>query len=149
MDITSGQRTYYLGVSANGVSSFDVDIPFRDSAGNLIDCNYFRIDGTTNQNNGAFVAELSGVSKAGNMTSLNLRSLRVYTNIAPSGILGVGGALVFGQVTTAQWHGCNGEICTGIKLRVDSNAGSQFFGITYGNLIPYNVLRTNAYDKGV
>lgn len=152
-DITTGQRTYFLGLSST-LSSFEVDVPFRDTSGNIINCNYVKIENTVNAGNGTFVAELSGLSKVGNMTLNNLRAnyaVTALTGLVPafSGILGIGGAMGQGANPVAVWHGSNGEICNGLKLKVAFGfGGSQYFGITYGNLIPYNVLRSDMYDKG-
>lgn len=153
MDITTGQRTYYLGVSS-ALSSQTVDIIFEDTQGNNIKCNYVKIEAAAigTAQIGSFVAELSGLSKTGSMTLNQLSAVTNTTSPNTSGILGIGGIYGTSLKSEAVWHGSNGEICTGIKLRhLSQYTGSpnSYFGITYGNLIPYNVLRTNAYDKGV
>ena len=149
-DITTGQRTYFLAVSS--ASNFVADIPFRDTAGNIINCNYIKIDSTTNGagSNGCYVAELSGLSRVGNMTLNSLSACKSITNFNGSGILGIGCAFGGGTNGTSVWHGSNGEICNGIKLQLflQGAGASVIVSITYGNLIPYNVLRSDMYDKG-
>ena len=67
-----------------------------------------------------------------------------------SGICGVGAVFGAGTQGVAEWHGSNGELCTGVKLQVMSTASNRWLiGVTYGNLIPYNTLRTDAYNKGL
>lgn len=149
-DIITGQRTFFLGVSAvaGANTHTSVAIPFRDSAGNLIKCNYFKVETAANAANasGIFVAELSGVPIFRTVGTTNV----VYnvTSLPGSGICGVGGTIGGGTGGVAEWHGCNGDVCTGINLRFISTQVSQFFAITYGNLLPYNVLRSDSYDKG-
>lgn len=150
-DITTGQRTYFLGLSST-LSSFDIDIPFRDTAGNIINCNYVKIENTVNAGNGTFVAELSGLSRVGNMTLNNLRAGYAVTTTGQtltfSGILGIGGAIGQGANPVAVWHGSNGEVCNGLKLRVAFGfGGSQYFGITYGNLLPFNITRITGFSN--
>ena len=41
-DLRTGQRTFYVGLSGLADGSV-TEIPFRDSAGNNIKCNYFKI----------------------------------------------------------------------------------------------------------
>lgn len=151
-DITTGQRTYFLGLSST-LSSFQFDIPFRDTSGNIINCNYIRIDSAVNAGNGIFVAELSGLSRVGNMTLNNIPAASgLFGGTGPavySGILGIGSVMGPGLATPAVWHASNGEVCNGIRLKVAFGfGGSQYFGITYGNLLPYNILRSDIYDKG-
>jgi hypothetical protein len=153
MDITTGQRTFYLAVSSASQAQ-TVDIIFEDTQGNNIKCNYVKIEaaaiGTSQM--GSFAAELSGLSRTGNMILNQLSSVTNTITPNASGILGIGGIYGTNIKSEAVWHGCNGEICTGIRLQHRSQSAGSFnsyFGITYGNLIPYNVLRTDAYNKGV
>lgn len=148
-DITTGQRTYYLAVSS-GQAGITFDVPFRDTAGNIINCNYVKIDavGGTGGLVGSFVAELSGLSRVGNMT---LNQLSAVTNTATpntSGILGIGAAYSISIKGEAVWHGSNGEICNGVKIRFQSSGTNTTFGITYGNLLPFNTLRITGFSSG-
>jgi len=149
MDITSGQRTYYLALSSTGTNLSQVSsIPFKDTAGNNINCNYVKLVAVTDATgNGSFVAELSGLSRTGNMVTNTLSA--VNSTVNTSGICGIGSTFGGGTQGVAEWHGSNGEICTGIKLQTMATVHRWLIGITYGNLIPYNVLRTDAYNKGV
>jgi len=149
-DLVTGQRTFYLGVSGL-VNESITEIPFRDSAGNDIKCSYFRITGRGAgdvEHATAVVAELSGVSHTGNMVTDTLSA--VQAAVPGKGICGVGfvGALGPGE---AEWHGSNGQVCTGIKVKVQTESGAGvLIGVTYGNLFPLNSLRLEqSYDAGV
>ena len=149
MDLVTGQRTFYIGVS--GISDEEiVEVPFVDSAGSGMSCNYFKITarGRTISNQGAIVAELSGVSHVGDRVTNDISALEGTPS--PSGICGIG--FVFGVDSQYhEWHGSNGQVCTGIKLRTTIEAGDVIVGITYGNLFPLNTIRTTndlIYDAG-
>jgi hypothetical protein len=150
MDITTGQRTFCLGLSGLGADgeARTYDVPFVDTAGNNINCNYFKLTtggGTTDQ--GAIIAELSGVSMAGDMVSNEISALNASP--AASGICGVGlvyGGLSFGETS---WHGSNGEVCNGVRLQVYATNGAPVeLMLEYGNLLPYNILKSSSYDAG-
>jgi hypothetical protein len=158
MDIVTGQRTFFLGVSAfnpgSPGSTGTIHVPFRDSSGNFIRCNYFKVDLTTNQGtvaSGCFVAEPSGVSI---FRQVGANPVCYATTALPgSGICGVGTAFVNNGST--EWHGANGEVCTAINIRVQySGTPTLCFGVTYGNLMPYSMLRetrqnsAGSYDRG-
>ena len=154
-DITTGQRTFYIGLSS-GQYNQTIDIPFRDTSGNIINCNYVRIDavGGVGSQVGSFVAELSGLSRVGNMTN-SQTSAAINTTLPGttivSGILGIGSSYSVNCRGEAFWHGSNGEICNGIKLRfVTAGLGGQntTFGITYGNLLPFNPIRITGFSSG-
>lgn len=154
MNINTGQRTYFLGLS--GTAPFLVNVPFVDTLGNIIDCNYFSItihNATQGWVNG-YLVELSGVSKSGSVTTNStIRPLRFNTDLALSGICGLGGVIGAGYASTNEWHGCNGEHCTGISIKLEglgpAGDNNTIMAITYGNLFPYNILRSDMYDKGV
>ena len=151
MDLITGQRTFYVGVSGLADGSV-IEIPFRDSAGNDIKCNYFRITGRNDvatQNYMGLVAELSGVSHEGDMITNALSA--VQAAVPTSGICGVGFVAGAGH-EGAEWHGSNGQVCTGVKVQVQTESGEVAIGITYGNLFPLNTIRTTnnlIYDAGV
>ena len=154
MDIITGQRTFCVAVSAlgsDGISTL-TEIPFVDTAGNNINCNYFKMsvaNGSINAR-GAVVAELSGVSKAGNMEDLAISALAAAP--AASGICGIGVIYAGFDVVDAYWHGSNGEICNGVKLQVNhvgtAGDGNTLVLMEYGNLLPYNILKSDSYNAG-
>jgi len=152
-DLVTGQRTFYLGLSGTAPEPNNVihDVIFRDTSGNDIKCNYFKvstvIDGIVGLA-GAWVAELSGVSHTGDMVTDTVSSVEASPSV--SGICGIGGVMCAAP-TSEEWHGSNGQVATGFKLQVMSE-GVWFIGITYGNLFPLNTLRTNnnlIYDAGI
>ena len=155
MDLVTGQRTFCLGVSGDGVAegTLTQDIPFVDSSGNNIKCSYFKMElaGT----NGAsktlgVVAEVSGISHVGDAVTDSLSALSATP--APSGICGIGAVAAYLQTGASEWHGSNGQVATGVRL-VITNVGPStpyFIMLTYGNLFPLNSLRLEqSYDAGV
>ena len=155
MDLVTGQRTFYVGLSGLADGSV-TEIPFRDTAGNDIKCNYIEVSMTIKggvSEVGGFVAELSGVPHEGDMITDTVSALN--STLEGSGICG------FGSVTTARgnpvsktWHGSNGQVATGIKVQVATDATDaaegMLLGITYGNLYPLNSKRlAQSYDAGV
>lgn len=153
MDITTGQRTFYLGVSSTGTNSSQIyNIPLTDTSGSNINCNYVKLVAAIADvtGNGSFVAELSGLSRVGNMVTNTLSA--VNSTVNTSGICGVGSVFGGGSLGYTEWHGSNGEVCNGIKLQVQATAQRWLIGITYGNLLPYNPVRgmpvTNAVGNG-
>lgn len=156
--IETGQRTYFISVSGTATASQIVTIPFEDTSGNAIRCNYFKLTAAASLASSliSVVAEPSGVSKTGDMVLNSLSAIKDVTALNGSGILGIGGVACGGPIQEV-WHGANGEVCNGIKLQV--NSGSNWYvGITYGNLIPFNPLRIAAsypntqplaYDRGI
>jgi hypothetical protein len=157
MDLTTGQRTFCLNLS--GLSIPDettvTHVPFRDSSGNLIKCNYVRVSaskgGGSNPPNGVLV-ELSGVSHIGNAVLNELSGMQASSaNINPSGVCGFGLLCSYLAVDSGEWHGSNGEVATAINLVIGGAPSvCDSYSITYGNLFQLNPLRlSQGYDKGV
>jgi|15BtaG_2_1085339.scaffolds.fasta_scaffold02317_4 hypothetical protein len=158
MDLITGQRTFCLGLS--GVGAADVttttDIPFRDSGGNDIKCNYLSVKSTsiTAGLNAMVLVELSGVSHEGNAVLNSLSALPDDKDVPnASGVCGFAvpcGYLTLGE---GEWHGSNGQVATGIRLVTTSSHTAKLnLSITYGNLFPLNTIRTTnnlIYDAGV
>jgi uncharacterized sodium:solute symporter family permease YidK len=152
MDLGTGQRTFCIGVSGTSVadSTITVDVPFVDSAGNNIKCSYFKMQsaGTAGANQKtAIVAELSGVAHAGDAV---VNGLSAVASTNTSGILGVGVITGYLHDAVTEWHGGNGEVCTGLRLIITSAsvATDYFIQLTYGNLLPLNPLRLQDTSKG-
>jgi hypothetical protein len=150
-DLTTGQRTYYTSRSALPVGTCS-GVNFFDSSGNAMNCNYFKITARCDVEltEGAIVAELIG-SNLGNNGNQELNAVSALsTSACTSGILGIGMLTCGNAVTEGEWHGSNGQVCTGIKVQV--NGAISSIGVTYGNLFPLNTLRTTnnlIYDAGV
>ena len=153
MDLITGQRTFCVGLSgiANQVIT---DIPFRDTEGNDIKCNYFKLHaslgGGAAANVGSVVAQVSGISIGGNMVGTGISG--VGGTLEGSGICGVGVMTAHDAVGEATWHGSNGQVCTGIQVQTQLNGGTMSLLVTYGNLFPLNTIRTTnslIYDAGV
>tara|TARA_A100001391_G_scaffold152934_1_gene110728 strand:- start:2637 stop:3101 length:465 start_codon:yes stop_codon:yes gene_type:complete len=154
MDLVTGQRTYVLGVSGTLTANVPkiVEIPFTDTAGNIIDCNYCKLEvaGTANAAQAqSVVLELSGLSREGNMVLNAVSALQNDGALAGSGILGIGVIGKFSPATPAEWHGSNGQVANGAKLQILSEIAEYQLMITYGNLLPLNTIRLDQYDRGV
>jgi len=152
-DIVTGQRTFCLGLSGLGIAdkTETLDVPFVDSGGNLIKCNYISIRTTSTVSflNAGLLVELSGVSHVGDAVTDSLSALSATP--APSGVCGF--AVPCGYLTegAGEWHGSNGQVATGVRLIVTSDKlDAVNILITYGNLFPLNSLRLEqSYDAGV
>lgn len=155
MDLVTGQRTYVVGVSGTLTAHtvHTVDIPFTDTSGQLINCNYCKVQlgsaGAAGKSTAA-ILELSGLSREGDMVTNTLSGFQDDANLGGSGILGIGvcnGYLAANNV--AEWHGSNGEVATGVKVQLHSSDTTYRMILTYGNLYPLNTLRLEqSYDKG-
>jgi len=157
-----GQRTFYIGVS--GVPAFNrtpdiLEVPFVDTAGNLIKCNYFSVQAIShdqsNSDVGSAAVEVSGIAHLGDMELLGIEP--VSSTLSPSGICGLG-LIYFRLGKMSEWHGSNGQVATGVKIQVKSTINTVvakptpkvMLGITYGNLFPLNSRRLEqSYDAGV
>tara|TARA_Y100000310_G_C20669531_1_gene809459 strand:- start:463 stop:939 length:477 start_codon:yes stop_codon:yes gene_type:complete len=155
-DIVTGQRTFCLGLSGLGLQdeTETIDVPFVDSGGNLIKCNYLSVKSSSIQTNlnAMVLVELSGVSHEGNAVLNSLSALPDSDGVpSTSGVCGF--AVPCGYVITGEgeWHGSNGQVATGIRLvTTASNSNKINLAITYGNLFPLNSLRLEqSYDAGV
>jgi hypothetical protein len=148
MDLITGQRTFFLGVSGANPNTFaNTSVTFRDTSGNTIKCNYFKVDvvnNLTSNTSGCFVVEPVGPSIFKNVG--NNAVCYATTALPTSGICGIGS--VFVGNASVEWHGSNGEVCTGINIRAQA-AGNPFlcYGITYGNLLPFNPLKVSGFSN--
>jgi len=150
MDLQTGQRTFFLGLSSLADGSV-TEVPFVDSAGNEIRCNYFEINAvgsnTINGSDGFFAAQVSGVPHVGDFVVDEVSAAK--TTVQTSGICGVGGAVAAGGTSKATWHGSNGQVATGIKIHIVAGQPLNL-AITYGNLYPLNSIRLGqSYDNGL
>jgi len=150
MQIETGQRTFFIAVS--GIVPFTSYVPFFDTSGNPIKCNYISVQVTNGSvaGNGYAAFEVSGVSK---VTSINnIQTATARTNVQASGIVGFGIPYGGGRLLGShEWHGSNGEVAVGLTIKTTTHTvapNGAIVGITYGNLLPYNSLRANSYDKG-
>ena len=103
MDLVTGQRTFCLGLSANTtVDTSQVwDVPFVDSAGNVMKCNY--VDVSVQADDAAAIGilafELSGLVTEGNAVLDGLSSISTITTPNASGICGFN--MVLGATTNS------------------------------------------------
>jgi hypothetical protein len=144
-DLISGQRTFFLGVSSLGVGS-TTTVPFVDTAGNVIKCNYVSITAARDSAGVGMVGfELSGPSRQGDMVvnGLTIDPASPET----SSILGFGGVVTQSATEKFVWHGSNGELASAVKIR--AGEGGAVVGITFGNIKPWNMLRDYTVDDGV
>jgi len=152
-DLVTGQRTFCLGLSGLGTidETETMDVPFVDSGGNLIKCNYISIKSTSKISglNGGVLVELSGVSHVGDAITNELSALSATP--ATSGVCGFALPVAYLTEGTGEWHGSNGQVATGVRLIISANFTEEInLAITYGNLFPLNSLRLEqSYDAGV
>lgn len=148
-----GQRTYTVGFSGIGVAD-DVehlDVPFVDSAGNVIKCNYIKVEA-----NGKFtgytaiMCHPSGV-EGQSFVDLTQSSVVAATDLPLASCnVGFGLLATYSGNGTGTWHGSNGEIATGLRMLFHSNKDNFIsLVVTYGNLYPFNPIALDSYDKGV
>lgn len=150
MDLTAGQRTFsYVLVNVNSLDSI-TEVPFYDSAGNLIKCNYIHIDlfaGDSAGDESYLFVEPSGIS-AGNAEDLGI-GFPTTSAVPASGICGFSMISCARNVTSREWFAPNGDEPSGLKLYYRGDANG-IIAITYGTILPRNVLRSKEmYDRGL
>lgn len=155
MDLITGQRTYVIGVSGTYTTNESkiVEVPFKDTAGNVIECSYCSVQlagavGATKST--SVTLELSGLSREGDMVTNELSGFQADDDLTGSGILGLAicnGYL--GASPLAEWHASNKEVVTGAKLQIHGDDNNYKAIITYGNLYPLNSKKLDVYDRGV
>ena len=156
MDLVTGQRTYTLAVSAamvNGVTEH-FDIPFVDTAGNVIRCSYLNVSMMADHANsyGSVAFELIGLVTEGNAVLNTLSSVTAIASPNASGVCGFG--LPIGAVPNSYtWHGSQNQIVTGVRIlpQQGGSTGDELtITLTYGNLYGLNSGRLEqSYDAGV
>ena len=151
IDITTGQRTFFLALSATTVTTTsNISIPFRDTSGNIIKCNYFKVDAALGRVDrvGLVLVEPSGIPVTRLHTNMpTVSAIYATTAIPTSGSLGGGVILGGGSTGSYEWHAPNSDYCTGLNFKLVSQDNTVLLGITYGNLMPFNVLRANSYSN--
>ena len=120
-ELTTGQRTFCIGVSGLGTQGLTEDpteIHFVDTEGSVMKCSYFSM--TVNTVNdceeAAVIAQLSGTNSFGTGNAVLNELSALGAAGAASGIVGVGTVCGKGGPQTVEWHGSNGQVCTGISL---------------------------------
>lgn len=151
MDLNTGQRTFCYYLSGVNALNSTTSVPFQDSAGNVIKCNYvnvqLNVNGTAGQV-GSLIVELSGIS-AGDAEDLSLGHPAANT-VPASGVCGFSMAGVArGKPAEYTWCASNGDEPAGLKLFYRGDAAANI-AITYGTVRPRNVLRSKEmYDRGL
>jgi len=158
MQLHTGQRTFYVGVSGilgTGAQGKGTEIPFVDSAGNSMRCNYFQVEvaGGNNNDSGIYAVEVSGVRKEGNIVDSIISPVEPYPSMETSGICGTG-SIIRPANDYVIWHGSNGEVATGVRVQLKTALGELGLKskvvVIYGNLFPLNPRRLEqSYDAGV
>lgn len=165
--VGEGMRTYGYVVSSvpfNGAAS---SLPFVDSGGDLIKCNYAKImvhydyDNAGDARDHAVVwIEPSGPA-GGTANSIvdDVNICHEYTmdDIAAGNVSGTYGQAIFAAVNTpgvAEFKCTNEEVMTSFNIRtedhpkVGSHTGEVTIEVIYGNITPVNTLRQDRFDKG-
>ena len=161
-NLIEGKRVFCMGIDRSLVQDtlVDIEVFFKDTAGNNINCNYFKIyhssfetQANASATTYSFIAEPVGVSKEGAYSDTGVVG---FSENITSGVLGAGALGISDDVKQCiTWRGSNKQDCNGVNLQIYPNfvaAGKDekvFILIEYGNVFPYNPLRTDSYNLGL
>ena len=156
--LNEGMRVFSYALSGfteNTTSS----LPFVDSVGNEIYCNYFKVilhfhaEDTSYdpQDHAIALIEIPGQAVNG-LDDPNLHEPFTSTTDV-SGFCGLF-AIARGESDGfAEWKAPNDTRISGIKIHLredyDKAGGEVFIYLTYGNITAFNTLRQDRYDRGV
>ena len=163
--INEGQRIFSYGVSGLEDPTGDPSaFGFFDSAGNRMGVNYIKCTviypaDATKGGHAVCRFEVSGTDLQGSLlTDSSLLSPFNTDETAAGTVSGICGEIVHAQPTSPgvfEWKAGNNTVATGIVFSIyeHTHAGGQAAEdieliITYGNIIPFNPLRQDRYDRG-
>ena len=167
LELNSGERTYGYAVSGVPAGTEASGLPFVDSAGNRINCNYCRVmvhydaDSNGDERDHAIVwVEPSGSGHTDFSMTVDPNIAQEYSidDVAAGNVSGVNGQAVFaslGNNGVSEYKCDNGAIIDSVNVKVEdhpknpSHAGSITIELVYGNVTAFNTLRQDRYDRGV
>jgi hypothetical protein len=159
--LLTGQRTFCKGFDktfgVTPVEEQEQEVLFTDTSGGSITCNYFSVRSIELNPNTRYsvIVEPIGLDIEGSYSTTLVPNYHNNTNVlSTSGICGIGYIGVARGVGSVEWKGSNTQSCTGIKIKIQpiniaGKARSIKFMVEYGNVFPYNPLRTDSYDLGL
>ena len=166
LELQSGERTYGYAVSGVPAGTEASGLPFVDSAGNRINCNYCRVmvhyDPHTDadQKSHAIVwIEPSGSGHTDFSMTADPNKAQEYSidDVAAGNVSGTNGQAVFaslGNDGVSEYKCDNGAIMDSVNVKVEdhpktaSNPGSITLNLVYGNVTSFSTLRQDRYDRG-
>ena len=154
--LKEGMRVFSYALSGftdNTTSSF----PFVDSVGNEIYCNYFKVILHFHAATASYdpqdhvIAFIEIPNQATNGVDELYEPFTSTTDV--SGFCGLF-AIARGESDgIAEWKAPNDTRISSIKIHIhedyDKAGGEVFIYLTYGNITPFNTLRSDRYDRGV
>jgi hypothetical protein len=161
--LIEGKRTFCKGFKRTPITGTEavVEVDFTGTSGNLINCNYFKVNTIASELAGAngttysLICEPKKVSIAGRFDDTGVLP---FSNIITSGICGVGTIGVARNNNSGhdiEWKASNGEVCNGLLIQIlpnlvgTSKAEEILVMVEYGNIFAYNSIRTDSYDLGL
>ena len=156
-----GKRTFCKGFKRTPITGTEVvvEVDFTDTSGNLINCNYFKVNTIASQLAGAsgttysLICEPKGVSIEGKFDETGVLP---FSDTITSGICGVGTIGVARNNNSGhdtEWKAHNGEKSNGVLIQILPNlVGTSeeiLVMVEYGNIFPYNPRKVDLYDLGL
>ena len=167
LELNSGERTYGYAVSGVPPGTEASGLPFVDSAGNRINCNYCRVmvhyDPDTNggdRDHAIVWVEPSGSGHTDFSMVDNPNIVGEYSmdDVVAGDVSGINGQAVFaslGSNGVSEYKCQNGAIMDSVNVRVEdhpknpSHEGEITINVIYGNVTAFNTIRQDRYDTGV
>ena len=167
LNLNDGERTYGYAVSSVPLDGATASgLPFVDSGGNRIKCNYARVQvhydpaaGTHTTDHCIAWIEPSGPTSHtahSILTNVNIANEFTMDQAVAGNVSGVYGQVVFADIHSpgvVEFKCDNGEIMDSVNIRLEDHpksgsAGSVTIELVYGNITSFNTLRQDRYDRG-
>jgi hypothetical protein len=165
-DLNSGERIFSYIVSAvpaNGGTASG--LPFVDTEGNRIQCNYFELTIHYDYSNDITDRVFYHAEPSSTQYTFTENSMSVHNHIADeynmndvvagnvSGICGYAGFADARNPGHMQYKADNGALIDSVQIRLEEENKNQpgviDLEITYGNITAFNPLRQDKFDRGV
>jgi hypothetical protein len=163
IEYNSGHRFFSYSVSGLQNPTGEV-IPygFYDSTGQRIKCNFVKIelhyDGKHELNHAQAYIELSGISQ-GKIEDGSL-PVKDYTaaDVSSGNVSGLCGDIITANINQHMpfiWKADNEALVDGVNIAIVEYihsgvaADDIYVYVTYGNVVPYNVIRQERFDRGL
>jgi hypothetical protein len=165
-ELKEGVRLFSYGVSGlEGPTGDPSAFGFFDSSGNRMSVNYVNCaviypSDATKGGHAICRFEISGIPHEGSiLTDAAMNTPFNTDEVAAQTVSGICGGIAHAQPTspgTFEWKANNNEVAVGIVFSIyeHTHSGGQVAEdieliITYGNILPFNPLRLDRYDRGV
>ena len=165
-ELNSGERIFSYIVSAVPPNGGDTSgLPFVDTGGNRIQCNYFEMTIHYEYNNDPEDRVFYHVEPSSTQYTFTENSMSIHSHIADrysiedivagnvSGMCGYAGFADSRNPGHMQFKADNGALIDSVQLRLEeenkNQPGTIDVEITYGNITSFNKLRQDRYDRGV